>query len=91
MLAHHERWDGGGYPNRLAGEAIPLLARILSVADAFDAMTAERPYRKPVPVEEAVEEIERCAGTQFDPDVALVFVGLVRNGELDAIAKTLPI
>ena len=54
-------------------------------------MTAERPYRKPVPVEEAVEEIERCAGTQFDPEVALVFVGLVRNGELDAIAKTLPI
>ena len=91
VLAHHERWDGGGYPNRLAGEAIPLLARILSVADAFDAMTAERPYRKPVPVEEAVEEIERCAGTQFDPEVALVFVGLVRNGELDAIAKTLPI
>ncbi|MFL5896658.1 MAG: HD-GYP domain-containing protein [Thermoleophilaceae bacterium] len=66
---HHERWDGAGYPDGLAGSAIPLWARIFSVADALDAMTAERPYRARQPYEQALEEIRRNAGTQFDPAV----------------------
>jgi HD-GYP domain-containing protein (c-di-GMP phosphodiesterase class II) len=64
---HHERWDGSGYPDGLAAEAIPAPARLFSIADVMDAMTSIRPYRKPVSFEQAVEEIMRCAGTQFDP------------------------
>ncbi|NPB09016.1 MAG: response regulator [Thermodesulfobacteria bacterium] len=71
---HHERWDGRGYPDGLAGEDIPLLARVLAVADTYDAMTSVRPYRPPLPREAAVEEILRHAGTQFDPEVAEAFV-----------------
>lgn len=66
---HHERWDGTGYPDGLAGEEIPLWARIFSVVDALDAMTAERPYRSAEPYEAALEELRRHAGTQFDPEV----------------------
>jgi response regulator RpfG family c-di-GMP phosphodiesterase len=69
IRSHHERWDGNGYPDRLAEEAIPLGARIFAVVDALDAMTDERPYRTPVSWEVAVEEILRCRGAQFDPDV----------------------
>jgi len=65
----HERWDGNGYPDGLAGEEIPLIARIVCTTDAFSAMTTDRPYRKARPVEEAVEELRRCSGTQFDPQV----------------------
>lgn len=67
---HHERWDGAGYPDELAGEDIPLAARIVAVADAFDAMTTARPYRAARTAEQAVAEIEREAGRQFDPAVA---------------------
>ncbi len=63
----HERWDGTGYPDRLAGEEIPLGARIIAVCDAFDAMTAPRPYRPAWSLERAIAELRRCAGTQFDP------------------------
>ncbi len=73
VLHHHERWDGAGYPNRLAGETIPLGARILFVADAYDAMTTERVYRGRLSHEHAVRELERCAGTQFDPEVVEAF------------------
>ena len=73
VLHHHERWDGDGYPNRLRGEEIPLGARIIFVADAYDAMTSERVYRKPLTPAEALEELERCAGTQFDPSVVEAF------------------
>ncbi|MBI4285024.1 MAG: response regulator [Chloroflexi bacterium] len=66
---HHEHYDGSGYPDGLAGDSIPLTARILAVADAYDAMTSERPYRKALPAEVACAEITRCAGTQFDPAV----------------------
>jgi ribonuclease P protein subunit RPR2 len=66
---HHERWDGGGYPVGLRGEEIPLWARIFSVVDALDAMTAERPYRGARPYADALAEIRRHAGTQFDPAV----------------------
>jgi HD-GYP domain-containing protein (c-di-GMP phosphodiesterase class II) len=76
VLHHHERWDGAGYPYGLGGEAIPLEARILAVADAYDAMTSERPYRAPRTREEALAEVERCAGSQFDPQIARVFVTL---------------
>jgi HD-GYP domain-containing protein (c-di-GMP phosphodiesterase class II) len=67
--AHHERWDGRGYPDGLAGESIPLAARIIAVADAFNAMTTKRPYRDALPIEVAMEELERGAGSQFDPTV----------------------
>jgi ribonuclease P protein subunit RPR2 len=69
---HHERWDGGGYPDGLAGYTIPAPARLFSIADVMDAMTSVRPYRKPVTFEQAVEEIMRCAGTQFDPALCAI-------------------
>ena len=74
VLYHHERWDGGGYPTGRAGDDIPVEARVLAVADAYDAMTSARPYRRPISAELALEEVERCAGTQFDPDIARLFV-----------------
>ncbi|HEX8741677.1 MAG TPA: diguanylate cyclase [Thermoleophilaceae bacterium] len=69
----HERWDGTGYPDRLRGDEIPLGARIIAVCDAFDAMTTDRPYQPAVPLDEALDELRRCAGTQFDPAVVEVF------------------
>ena len=72
--AHHERWDGKGYPKGLKGEAIHWKARIITIADAYDAMTSERPYRKAFSEEDTVEEIKKNAGAQFDPDIARVFV-----------------
>ena len=77
ILHHHERYDGGGYPAGLEGKKIPLEARIIAVADAYDAMTTDRPYRKAFPGEEAVQEILRNAGSQFDPEIAEVFAGLI--------------
>ncbi|QRN84764.1 PAS domain S-box protein [Clostridia bacterium] len=74
ILAHHERWDGSGYPRGLCGEEIPLLSRILAVADAYDAMTEDRVYRKALPKEVAIEEIRKNAGTQFDPHVVRIFM-----------------
>lgn len=71
---HHERWDGYGYPDGLQGEEIPLLARIILIADAFDAMTSDRPYRKALSKEEAVREIVKHRGTQFDPDLVEAFL-----------------
>ncbi len=86
---HHERFDGRGYPEGLRGEAIPLPARIFAVADAFDAMTSDRPYRPARPVERALEELVENRGTQFDPDVVGEFVALVEEeGEgLEAAAR----
>jgi diguanylate cyclase (GGDEF)-like protein len=78
ILHHHERFDGEGYPSRLSGEEIPLEARIICVADSFSAMTAERPYRRRMTLEDACAELERCAGTQFDPEVVRAFVEEVR-------------
>ena len=69
VLHHHERWDGDGYPDRLGGDAIPLGSRILFVADAYDAMTTDRVYRSKLSHDRAISELERCAGTQFDPEV----------------------
>jgi HD-GYP domain-containing protein (c-di-GMP phosphodiesterase class II) len=73
ILHHHERYDGSGYPDNLQGVAIPLEARIIAVADAFDAMISERPYKKGYSVEEALEELKRGAGSQFDPAVVTCF------------------
>jgi HD-GYP domain-containing protein (c-di-GMP phosphodiesterase class II) len=74
VLFHHERWDGDGYPAGLRGHGIPVEARILAVADAFDAMISPRPYRHALTHEHALAEVERGAGTQFDPRVAELFV-----------------
>jgi HD-GYP domain-containing protein (c-di-GMP phosphodiesterase class II) len=82
VLYHHERWDGAGYPTGRAGKDIPLEARILAVADAYDAMTSARPYRRPFSAERALEEIESCAGTQFDPAIAAVFIEACAAGRL---------
>ncbi|MGI6038722.1 MAG: HD domain-containing phosphohydrolase [Eubacteriales bacterium] len=76
ILYHHERWDGTGYPEGLKGERIPIASRILSVADAFDAMTNDRVYRRAIPIEDAIKEIKHNAGTQFDPNIAELFVRL---------------
>ncbi len=73
---HHERWDGGGYPRGLKGEEIPLFARIFAIADAFDAMTSDRPYRAALTFDEAVAEIAAHSGRQFDPEIVLVFVAM---------------
>jgi HD-GYP domain-containing protein (c-di-GMP phosphodiesterase class II) len=78
ILHHHERWDGSGYPSGLTGDAIPLEARIICIADSFCAMTADRPYRGAMSLEEACTELERCAGTQFDPEIVRLFVEEVR-------------
>ena len=71
---HHERWDGGGYPLGLEKQNIPLVARIISVADTYDAMTSDRAYRRALPHTVATDEIARCSGSQFDPDVAHEFL-----------------
>jgi response regulator RpfG family c-di-GMP phosphodiesterase len=75
-LAHHERWDGGGYPAGLRGEQIPISGRIVAVTDAFDAMTHTRPYKDAMPVSDALAELRRCSGTQFDPAVVEAFMTL---------------
>jgi putative nucleotidyltransferase with HDIG domain len=74
---HHERWDGNGYPAGLKAQEIPLMARIISVADVYDAMTSDRAYRKALPHDATVSELERCAGSQFDPEVANDFVSAI--------------
>jgi HD-GYP domain-containing protein (c-di-GMP phosphodiesterase class II) len=81
VLYHHERWDGTGYPSGKAGEEIPVEARVLAVADAFDAMTSDRPYRPALSHDEALAEVERCAGTQFDPQIARIFLELFGEAE----------
>ena len=92
VLHHHERWDGAGYPNNLSGEMIPLGARILFVADAYDAMTTERVYRGRLSHEHAVRELERCAGTQFDPNVVEAFKAEVAEmGSPESAQPTLSI
>ena len=73
VLHHHERWDGEGYPTGRGGDDIPFEARVLCIADSFDAMTSTRPYRSSWTPEEALDELERCAGTQFDPELVTAF------------------
>ena len=87
VIGHHERWDGKGYPRRISGEDIPIAARILCIADAFDAMISSRSYKSSYSVPYALSEIEKNAGTQFDPNLAEIFVRLVRNGEIKPIVS----
>jgi response regulator RpfG family c-di-GMP phosphodiesterase len=86
VLAHQERWDGGGYPRGLSGEQIPIAARIFAIADTYDAMTSNRPYRKALPAATARAEIERCAGTQFDRRCAEAFLAMPQ-AELAELAR----
>ena len=79
VLWHHERWDGAGYPHRLSGESIPQVARIMSIADSFDAMRSERPYRRALSDQEAMQEIREGAGRQFDPRLAKTFLQLLER------------
>jgi HD-GYP domain-containing protein (c-di-GMP phosphodiesterase class II) len=81
---HHEWYDGGGYPRGLAGNKIPRLGRIMAIADAYDAMTSDRAYRRALPHEVAVTEIERCSGTQFDPELAELFLDVIERHRRDA-------
>ena len=79
ILSHHEKWDGTGYPNRLKGEEIPLLARIISAVDSHDVMVNNRPYHQAMPEENAIKELRRCAGTQFDPNIIKVFTEMLEE------------
>lgn len=83
VLAHHEKWDGSGYPKGLKGEEIPLEARIICIADAYDAMTSDKSYKNRVSQEEAIQEMIRCAGTHFDPKIVEVFVEQVLTSEME--------
>ena len=82
---HHERFDGRGYPDGLAGEGIPLIARILCLADSYDAMTSNRVYRKRLTREEVIGELKKCSGTQFDPKLADIFITLLESGKISEV------
>jgi HD-GYP domain-containing protein (c-di-GMP phosphodiesterase class II) len=79
VLTHHEKWDGTGYPLGLAEEEIPLMARIINVVDSYDVMTTDRIYKKAMDKEEAVKELKRCCGTQFDPEIVRCFIDYIEN------------
>jgi putative nucleotidyltransferase with HDIG domain len=87
IRSHHERPDGNGYPRGLKGEEVPLAARILNVVDAFDAMTSDRPYRKALPIERVIQELELYKGKQFDMQVAVILLDLYRKGEFQLIVE----
>lgn len=88
ILYHHERWDGTGYPHKLAGEQIPLLARIIALADAYDAITTDRPYRPKRDMVAALAEIEVHTGSQFDPTLVPEFVKFIRSGDFEKLEKS---
>jgi len=79
IFHHHERFDGKGYPHGLKGKNIPLFARIIAVADSYDAMTTNRPYRKIIPYETVIKELERNKGVQFDPEITEIFLGVLEE------------
>jgi len=85
ILSHHERWDGKGYPRGISGKNITLRARMIAIIDAYDAMISDRPYRKAMSQKEALEELNRCAGTQFDPELVEVFIKKVIISDLEEI------
>jgi putative nucleotidyltransferase with HDIG domain len=88
VLFHHERWDGDGYPTGRVGDAIPIEARVLTVADAYDAMTTSRPYRRALSTRAALGEIANCAGSQFDPVLATLFVAMWSEDAVAAAAAS---
>jgi HD-GYP domain-containing protein (c-di-GMP phosphodiesterase class II) len=77
---HHERFDGGGYPDRLAGEAIPYCSRLIAICDTYDAMVTDRPYRRGMAEDKTLEEIKMCRGTQFDPVMTDCFLEMINDG-----------
>jgi HD-GYP domain-containing protein (c-di-GMP phosphodiesterase class II) len=85
VLYHHERYDGRGYPEGLAGEAIPLEARIAKVADAFDAMMSSRPYRESLGLEKSIQELKDGKGTEFDPTVVDAFLSILEDGKVEVV------
>ena len=87
---HHERFDGTGYPNGLSGEKIPYLARIVSIADCFDAMTSRRIYQNSLAIESVIYEFDRCKGTQFDPELTDIFIDILKNdySQIEKIQKS---
>lgn len=89
VLAHHEKWDGTGYPKGLEGENIPSISRVIAIADSYDAMTSERPYKQPLTTLQAVEEIIRNAGKQFDPELSRLFIEKVLGYSFDLCEKEL--
>jgi putative two-component system response regulator len=86
---HHERWDGAGYPDRLVGEQSPIGARIVGLVDAFDAMTHDRPYRPAMSVADAMGELVRCAGKQFDPELVPLFVDSLQHGAFSEASRAM--
>jgi len=90
ILLHHERWDGKGYPHGLKGKEIPFLSRLLSLADVFDALTSDRPYRRAFTIPQALAEIELQAGQQFDPDLAYRFTLLVSSLGFQTLRQSSP-
>jgi len=89
ILYHHEKYDGTGYPFGIKGEDIPIEGRIIAIADAFDAMISHRPYKKALPIKEAINEIKKCKGSHFDPIIADIFIELYNEGSLNPILKSI--
>ncbi len=85
IISHHERFDGGGYPRGISGDNIPLLGRVICIADSFDAMTTDRPYRKGLSLDQALFELKKNSGSQFDPILVGKFIDMVNNGKLDSL------
>ena len=88
VIGHHERWDGKGYPRHVMGTDIPLFARVLCIADSFDAMISKRPYKETRSVDFALKEIQNGSGTQFDPDLSVIFVDLINSGKIIPIRNS---
>ena len=85
IISHHERYDGGGYPRGISGENIPVLGRVICIADSFDAMTTDRPYRKGLSLDQALYELKKNAGTQFDPKLVEAFIDFINRGGLSVL------
>ncbi len=85
VISHHERYDGNGYPRGIKGESIPILGRVICIADSFDAMTTDRPYRKGLSLEQAIYELRKNSGTQFDPELVDIFINMATNGDLQKL------
>ena len=85
IISHHERYDGFGYPRGIRGEKIPVLGRIISIADSFDAMTTDRPYRKGLSLEQAIYELNKHKGHQFDPHLVEIFIDIIQQGILSTL------
>ncbi|MBF0438997.1 MAG: HD-GYP domain-containing protein, partial [Magnetococcales bacterium] len=88
--SHHEKWDGNGYPQGLKGEEIPLSARIVAITDVFDALTSVRPYKTAWTLEATIDELKRCRGSHFDPQLIDVFIELYEQGILQGIISRFP-